>query len=61
MILTINAHPNITSFCGSLSESYFKELSNENKAHEILHLHELKFDPILKGYKHDSELEDDLK
>lgn len=60
-ILVINGHSSKTSLCGALSEKY--ALGAQSSGHEIhvMHLSDLKFDPILhKGYQEIQPLEPDL-
>lgn len=57
-ILIINGHPNQQSLCASLAESYFHGAKESNHEVKIIHLSQLKFDPILhKGYLEIQELE----
>ncbi len=60
-ILIINAHPDKESFCFALAESY-KIGAYKSKANvKLVHLIDLKFNPILTyGYRKISELEPDL-
>ena len=60
-ILIINAHPDKESFCFALAESY-KMGAYKSKANvKLVHLIDLKFNPILTfGYRKISELEPDL-
>jgi NAD(P)H dehydrogenase (quinone) len=60
-ILIINGNPDNRSFCAALAESY--KTGAQKKGHEakLVHLSNLKFDPILKyGYKQIQDLEPDL-
>ncbi len=60
-ILVILGHPNINSFCGSLSKAYIDSAKKSGSQVRELHLCELEFDPILwKGYNKIQELEPDL-
>lgn len=61
MILVINGHPNRSSFTGALAESYVAGARESGARVEILHLSDLKFDPILhNGYGTIMPLEPDL-
>ncbi|MFO7809998.1 MAG: NAD(P)H-dependent oxidoreductase [Candidatus Delongbacteria bacterium] len=60
-VLIINGNPDNNSFCAALADSYRN--GAEKKGHEVrlVHLSDLKFDPVLKyGYKKRQELEPDL-
>jgi len=60
-ILVILGHPDINSFCGSLSKAYIDSTSANGSEVRELQLGELKFDPVLwEGYKKIQELEPDL-
>ena len=60
-ILIINAHPDKESFCFALAESYKIGASKDNPNVKLIHLIDLKFNPILIfGYRKISELEPDL-
>lgn len=60
-ILIINAHPGQTSLSSSLSEAYFEGAQDSGMEVKLLHISQLKFDPILReGYKVIQELEADL-
>lgn len=61
-ILIINGHPYQKSLCASLAESYLQGAKEGNYEVKMIHLSQLKFDPILhKGYLEIQELEEDLK
>ena len=60
-ILIINGHPDKKSFCFALAESYKKGADKSGPQCKLLHLSDLKFNPILNyGYRLVSELEPDL-
>lgn len=60
-ILIINGHPNKNSFCFALAESYKKGADASESECKLVHLINLKFNPILTfGYRLISELEPDL-
>lgn len=60
-ILIINAHPDKESFCFALAESYKKGAISSGTECKLVHLIDLKFNPILTfGYKTVSALEPDL-
>ncbi|WP_310558415.1 NAD(P)H-dependent oxidoreductase [Flavobacterium sp.] len=60
-ILIINAHPDKESFCFALAESYKNGADLVGTDCKLVHLIDLKFNPILTyGYRKISELEPDL-
>jgi NAD(P)H dehydrogenase (quinone) len=60
-ILIINGHPDKESLCFALSESYKKGADTNGDQCQLVHLTDLKFNPILSyGYRLVSELEPDL-
>ncbi len=60
-ILIINAHPDKESFCFALAESYKIGAYTSGAQVKLVHLIDLKFNPILSfGYRKISELEPDL-
>ena len=60
-ILILNGHPNPESFNAALAHAYYKGATASGASVEILHLHELQFDPNLKyGYRQRTEWEPDL-
>ena len=60
-ILIINGHPDKKSFCFALAESYKKGADTNGTECKLVHLIDLKFNPILSyGYRVVSELEPDL-
>ena len=60
-ILIINGHPDKESFCFALAESYHKGALKAAANVKLVHLIDLKFNPILTyGYRKISELEPDL-
>jgi NAD(P)H dehydrogenase (quinone) len=60
-ILIINAHPDKESFCFALAESYKMGADKASSNVKLVHLIDLKFNPILTfGYRKISELEPDL-
>lgn len=60
-ILIINAHPDKESFCFALAESYKKGADIAGADCKLVHVIDLKFNPILTfGYRKISELEPDL-
>jgi NAD(P)H dehydrogenase (quinone) len=60
-ILIINGHPDKESFCFSLAENYKKGADTNGDECKLVHLIDLKFNPILTyGYRVVSELEPDL-
>jgi NAD(P)H dehydrogenase (quinone) len=61
-ILIINGHPDKKSFCFALAESYKKGADTNGSDCKLVHLIDLKFNPILtNGYRIVSELEPDLQ
>ncbi len=61
MILVINGHPSQSSFTRAVAESYAAGAREAGAQVEMLHLGDLKFDPILRdGYKTIMPLEPDL-
>jgi NAD(P)H dehydrogenase (quinone) len=60
-ILVINGHPDKESFCFALAESYKKGSMKSGANCKVIHLTDLKFNPILTyGYRKITELEPDL-
>lgn len=60
-ILIINGHPDRESLCFALAESYKKGAVTNGDQCQLVHLIDLKFNPILTyGYRIVSELEPDL-
>lgn len=60
-ILIINAHPDKESFCFALAERYHKGAKKAGAKVKLVHLVDLKFNPILTyGYRKISPLEPDL-
>jgi putative NADPH-quinone reductase len=60
-ILIINGHPDKDSLCFALAESYKKGADTNGDQCQLVHLIDLKFNPILTyGYRLISELEPDL-
>ena len=60
-ILIVNGHPDKESFCFALAESYKMGAYKTNTNVKLIHLIDLKFNPILTyGYRKISELEPDL-
>jgi len=60
-ILIINGHPDKESLCFALAESYKKGADTNGDQCQLVHLIDLKFNPILTyGYRLISELEPDL-
>ncbi len=60
-ILIINGHPDKESLCFALAESYKKGADINGDQCQLVHLIDLKFNPILThGYRLVSELEPDL-
>lgn len=60
-IVVINAHPDKESFCFALAESYKMGAYKSGANVKLIHLIDLKFNPILTfGYRKISELEPDL-
>ncbi len=60
-ILIINTHPDKASFSSALAQSYHEGAKSSGANAELIHLSDLKFDPILhQGYKVIQELEPDL-
>jgi NAD(P)H dehydrogenase (quinone) len=60
-ILIINGHPDKESLCFALAESYKKGADTNGDQCQLVHLIDLKFNPILThGYRLVSELEPDL-
>ena len=60
-LLIINGHPDKKSFCFALAESYKKGADSSGAECKLVHLIDLKFNPILTyGYRLVSELEPDL-
>lgn len=61
-ILVIDGHPSRKSFSAALAEQYAEGVRSAQGKVEVLHLSELKFDPILhEGYREIMPLEPDLK
>ncbi len=60
-ILIINGHPDKESLCSALAESYAKGAESSKTNCKLVHLSDLKFDPVLHyGYRKRTELEPDL-
>jgi NAD(P)H dehydrogenase (quinone) len=60
-ILILNGHPDKSSFCFALAESYKKGADTNGDECRLVHLIDLKFNPVLTyGYRIVSELEPDL-
>lgn len=60
-IIIINGHPDKESLCFSLAERYKKGADKNGDQCQLVHLIDLKFNPILSyGYRLVSELEPDL-
>jgi len=60
-ILIINGHPDKESLCFGLSESYQKGAISTGAECKLVHLIDLKFNPVLMhGYRERTELEPDL-
>ncbi len=60
-VLIINGHPDKTSLCFALAESYKRGVDLAGGQSKLIHLIDLNFNPILtNGYKEVSELEPDL-
>lgn len=60
-VLVINGHPDKESFCYALAERYKKGADAAGAECKLVHLIDLKFNPILTfGYRKISELEPDL-
>ncbi len=60
-ILVINGHPDKESFCHAVAETYNKGAFKSGANVKLVHLIDLKFNPILTyGYRIVSELEPDL-
>jgi putative NADPH-quinone reductase len=60
-VLVINGHPDKESFCFALAERYKKGADAAGAECKLVHLIDLKFNPILTfGYRKISELEPDL-
>ena len=60
-ILIINGHPDTESFCHSMAESYKTGAEKSGAGCKLIHLTDLKFNPILQyGYRTRTELEPDL-
>jgi NAD(P)H dehydrogenase (quinone) len=60
-VLVINGHPDKESFCYALAERYKKGADASGAECKLVHLIDLKFNPILTfGYRKISELEPDL-
>ena len=60
-ILIINGHPDKESFCFALAESYKMGAHKSNATVKLVHLIDLKFNPILTfGYRKITDLEPDL-
>jgi len=61
MIFVINGHPSRNSLTGALAESYAEGARAGGAKVELLHLADLKFDPVLhEGYQKVMPLEPDL-
>ncbi len=60
-ILIINGHPDKESFCTALSKSYERGAKNTGATCKLIHLADLKFNPILHhGYRMRTDWEPDL-
>jgi len=60
-ILIINGHPDKKSFCFAIAERYKKGADTKGARCTLVHLADLKFNPILNsGYREVMELEPDL-
>ena len=60
-ILIINGHPDKESLCFSIAESYQKGAMSSGAKCKLVHLIDLKFNPVLlHGYRERTELEPDL-
>jgi putative NADPH-quinone reductase len=60
-ILIINGHPDKKSFCFAIAERYKKGADSKGTGCKLVHLADLKFNPILvSGYREVMELEPDL-
>ena len=60
-ILIINGHPDKESLCFGLAESYQKGALSSGAECKLVHLIDLKFNPVLMhGYRERTELEPDL-
>lgn len=60
-ILVINGHPDKESYCSALAKSYYDGAISSGADCKLIHLSDLKFDPILhNGYRVVMELERDL-
>lgn len=60
-ILIINANPNKNSLCAELAQSYKKGAEQSGATCTLVHLSDLKFNPLLTGgFKEEQALEPDL-
>lgn len=60
-ILIINGHPDKEAFCTALAQRYCDSAQGSGAICQLIHLHELTFDPVLHfGYNRRTELEPDL-
>jgi len=60
-ILIINGHPDKDAFCNMLAKRYTEGAQSSGASCQLIHLHELTFDPVLHfGYNRRTELEPDL-
>ena len=59
-VLIINGHPDKKSLCFALAEQYKKGAQKSGASCKIIHLIDLKFNPISMGYNVLLELEPDL-
>lgn len=61
-VLVINGNPKKYSFCREVAERYCQGLGSEISSKSVIHLGEVKFDPVLRdGYQGSQELEPDLR
>lgn len=49
-VLVINGNPNPASLGHSLAETYYKNALKAGKEVEIIHIHQMSFNPVLTGY-----------
>jgi NAD(P)H dehydrogenase (quinone) len=60
-VYILNGHPDKSSLCAGLAQSYYDSASQSGASCKLTHLIDLEFEPVLRfGYKQRTELEPDL-